>query len=246
VPEPVPSDIAVIAGAGDNDAFGEVGSLQSQFEGVTVVSGHGGAAALLASARDVIHIAAHIDVNDERPWRSRIQLETRNTTAVRGATVPAAGTGILASDVLGMEMHAPLAVLAGCESGLGRLTQGEGVQGLTAAFLVAGVRTVVATLWRVDDDATRTLMEHFYHRLSTGEPVAESLRGAQVSVRANPATRHPYYWAGFVVVGSADTVLGLHERGPFARYSTQLIVIIGVVVLGALAIRARWNSRRPV
>lgn len=238
--------ISVITEARKGSSFGEVRSLEARFEDVTVAAGGDATSALLESAGRVVHVAAHIDVNDERPWRSRIQLAVPDTSAIRAAAATAADPGILASDVLGMEIDSPLAVLAGCESGLGRLTQGEGVQGLTAAFLVAGFRTVVASLWRVDDDATRSLMEHFYRHLSAGQSVAESLRAAQLEIRAAPDTRHPYYWAGFVVVGNADTVIGLHERGPIARYGPQLAFLLAVTLIAALAIRARRNSRRSV
>jgi tetratricopeptide (TPR) repeat protein len=250
---PSESGIAVITEAPGGDTFGEVRSLEAKFDGVAVVSGRDGAMSLLESEDGIVHVAAHIEINDERPWRSRIRLASAPAGVDRSAGAIPSGAeagetppDILASEILGLDIRSPLAVLAGCESGLGRLTHGEGVQGLTAAFLVAGVPTVVASLWRVDDDATRTLMEHFYRHLSTGQSVVESLRQSQLDVRAAERTRHPYYWAGFIVVGDADTVIGLRERGAFARHGAQLLIIVAVALLAALILGGRRNSRKPV
>jgi CHAT domain-containing protein len=91
--------------------------------------------------------------------------------------------GIVGLNLEGME----LAVLSACETGLGEVAGGEGVLGLVRAFHVAGARNVVASLWRVDDDATAALMARFYHRLwAQKQPPLEALRQAQLEVYRNP------------------------------------------------------------
>jgi CHAT domain-containing protein len=100
-----------------------------------------------------------------------------------------------------------MGVLAGCETAGGRPTNGEGVLGLTSAFLSAGVPVVVSSRWPVDDRATAVLMQHFYDRLAAGESVSSALRDAQLAVRANRRTSHPFYWAGFAVIGDGTRVL---------------------------------------
>src|SRR5678809_1199902 len=75
----------------------------------------------------------------------------------------------------------------------GRARPGEGMAGLTSAFLTAGAPAAVATLWPVDDRTTERLMDAFYGELGHGATIAAALRAAQGVVRADPATRHPFY-----------------------------------------------------
>jgi CHAT domain-containing protein len=82
--------------------------------------------------------------------------------------------------------------------------------GLTRAFLHAGAANVVATLWPVDDWATASLMERFYEAYGGGAEPEQALAAAQRALLATPATRHPFFWAGFVAVGGADG----EGRGP--------------------------------
>jgi CHAT domain-containing protein len=111
-------------------------------------------------------------------------------------------------DLSGVEM----AVLSACETGLGASAGGEGLLGLQRAFQVAGARTVVAGLWKVGDDATRSLMGKFYRNLWTGKMTRmEAFRAAQIEMlrqgvrgfEAEPDKQKPspYYWAGFVLSG---------------------------------------------
>ena len=92
-----------------------------------------------------------------------------------------------------------LVVLSACETGLGEVKVGEGVFGLRRAFVLAGARTLVMSLWSVPDEATRLLMEDFYRRLLAGEGRAEALRNAQLALRRKYP--HPYYWGAFICHG---------------------------------------------
>jgi CHAT domain-containing protein/Tfp pilus assembly protein PilF len=100
-----------------------------------------------------------------------------------------------------VRLDGDLVTLSACETALGAEVRGEGLVGLTRAFQYAGARGVVASLWRVADLSTASLMEHFYESLDEGRPVAEALVEAQRRVAARPATAHPYHWAGFVLHG---------------------------------------------
>jgi CHAT domain-containing protein len=105
--------------------------------------------------------------------------------------------------------HTRLVVLSSCSSGIGDQTRNEAMGGLAQAFLVAGVPTVVASLWEVDDESTSGLMEklHATHRVKKLN-FGESLRQAQISyLQTAPARlRHPYYWATFIVTGNGLTI----------------------------------------
>ena len=109
---------------------------------------------------------------------------------------------IAALDLSGVEW----AVLSACETGIGEVQAGEGVFGLQRAFQVAGARTVITSLWAVDDETTRAFMSRLYRaRLAEGRPTDEAVREASLAVlgqrRAAGAGAHPFYWAGFAAVG---------------------------------------------
>ena len=114
---------------------------------------------------------------------------------------PEAEDGLLtAEDVSGLDVLATeLVVLSACETGLGEIHVGEGVFGLRRAFVPAGAKTLVMSLWKVPDEATRELMEDFYHRILRGEGRAEALRQAQLEMKQKYTD--PYYWGAFICQG---------------------------------------------
>jgi CHAT domain-containing protein/Tfp pilus assembly protein PilF len=102
-------------------------------------------------------------------------------------------------EVTRLHLNADLVVLSACETGKGRLYAGEGVTGLARAFLYAGSRGVVCSLWSVDDRETATFMAHLYGGLKDGKAAADALRAAKLAmIRANKA---PVYWAPFILIG---------------------------------------------
>lgn len=96
-----------------------------------------------------------------------------------------------------------LVVLSACQTGLGEVT-GEGVFGLQRGFKKAGVKSILMSLWEVDDQATRMLMTDFYNHLFSGYPKIEALKKAQMYVRMQKGYEDPYYWAGFILLDGLD------------------------------------------
>jgi CHAT domain-containing protein/Tfp pilus assembly protein PilF len=94
-----------------------------------------------------------------------------------------------------------LVVLSACETGLGDVTEGEGVYGLRRSLIIAGSRSQVMSLWKVDDEATRDLMVDFYRKLSAGQGRGEALQGAQLAMLKTRGLSHPFYWASFIPSG---------------------------------------------
>lgn len=94
-----------------------------------------------------------------------------------------------------------LVTLSACKTGLGETEPGSELTTLADAFGVAGSNSVVASLWSVADESTKNLMVEFYQELKAGRPLAQALNGAQLAVLKNSKTRHPYYWAPFVLIG---------------------------------------------
>lgn len=184
-----------------------------------------------------MHFAAHTRIDDQRPWRSGIVFPSRTADQSWSEAQRNLVDGMLqAENLVSLHLPVPVVVLSGCESAGGRTLSGEGVQGLTTAFLSAGASVVVATLWPVDDRATAQLVRALYRGLAEGRTVAEALQGAQQEVRARAETSHPFYWAGFVIVGDGDATLPL-ERRTYAL-SWTLLALAGV------AAAAWWGFRR--
>ena len=100
---------------------------------------------------------------------------------------------------MAVDVSADLVVLSACDSGTGAFVRGEGVLGLARAFLAAGAPTVVASLWKVPDAATRDLMIAFHAHRKRGKPPAAALRAAQEDVKKD--WPHPSHWAAWVVWG---------------------------------------------
>ncbi|MGA7675415.1 MAG: CHAT domain-containing protein [Rhizomicrobium sp.] len=102
---------------------------------------------------------------------------------------------LTAGDLYNMQLPVELAVLSGCETGLGQITTGDDVIGVLRGFLYAGPRTVVGSLWKIDDNSTMELMKAFYRAYLSGQDPPEALRNAQL-VLINQR-RPPFYWASF-------------------------------------------------
>lgn len=143
----------------------------------------------------VVHIATHGLLNVERPQFTGVVLSlVGNTTA----------DGFLRTDeIFNLKMGAPLVMLSACETGLGKEKRGEGVIGLTRAFMYAGAPTVGVSLWSVADKSTAELMTDFYRRYlgTTHTPAAGAMREAQLAMIAGKKHSAPFYWAPFVLVG---------------------------------------------
>jgi CHAT domain-containing protein len=111
-------------------------------------------------------------------------------------------------DLVGTE----LVVLSACETAVGEIRKGEGVFGLRRAFVLAGAKRLVMSLWRVPDLQTRDLMLWFYQALLRGEPAGMALRSAQEAIRrANP---DPYFWAAFILQGDPSALPPRHCNVP--------------------------------
>ena len=94
-----------------------------------------------------------------------------------------------------------LVVLSACETGVGKVTNGEGVYGLRRALVIAGAESLVMSLWQVDDNATKELMSGYYAELAKGKPRSSALRAIQLQLLAKKAYAHPFYWASFLPAG---------------------------------------------
>jgi CHAT domain-containing protein len=143
-----------------------------------------------------VHFATHGLADSERPELSTLVLSLFDDQGT-------SQDGFLrAHEVYNLELPAELVTLSACETGLGKLTSGEGLVSLTRGFMYAGAARVVVSLWNVSDRATAELMVKFYRRiLVRGERPAAALRAAQVEMWRDKRWEAPYYWAAFTMQG---------------------------------------------
>lgn len=181
-----------------------------------------------APGRRILHLATHAFVLSDRCGSTRavpdLSTETafigdrpllRSGLALAGANRrgeaqgagDAGDDGILtAEEIAGLALSGvEWAVLSGCDTGAGRIQMGEGVVGLRRAFEVAGARTLIMSLWAVDDGAARVWMRNLYEQRLAGRSTAEAVSRAGLRIlddqRARGRSTHPYYWGGFVAAG---------------------------------------------
>jgi len=146
----------------------------------------------LAAGYDIVHLAAHGVIDDANWWRSALLLR------------PEPGLGedgfLTALEIADLDIPARLVVLSGCGTGAGVLFRGEGIKGLSGAFLGAGADYVLVSLWNADDKTTAAFMESFYGFLAGGEPPARASARAKLGL-IRSGLRNPFYWAPFVLIG---------------------------------------------
>jgi CHAT domain-containing protein/Tfp pilus assembly protein PilF len=154
----------------------------------------------------IVHFATHALLDNERPELSGIVLSLFDKQGQRQE-------GFLRlRDIYNLKLPVDLVVLSACQTGLGKDVKGEGLIGLTRGFMYAGASGVVASLWKVDDDATAELMKHFYQGMfDKGLSPAAALRDAQLALRQQKRWHEPYYWAGFVIQGQYNGRASMKE-----------------------------------
>ncbi len=154
----------------------------------------------LAPTYATIHLATHGLLDNRQPLYSRLLL-----TKTEGDPE---NDGLLeAREIMNMNLHADLAVLSACETANGRISPGEGVVGMSWAFFVAGTRSMLVSQWKVNSASTSHLMMNLYQGLKPRQRKEEGqkarvLREASLRLMKDQRYRHPFYWAGFVLVGS--------------------------------------------
>jgi CHAT domain-containing protein/tetratricopeptide (TPR) repeat protein len=144
----------------------------------------------------MVHFSTHGVLNNEHPELSGLVLSLYDTNGK-----PQDGF-LRLHDIYNLPLNADLVVLSACETALGRQIRGEGLIGLARGFMYAGASRVVASLWKVEDQATASLMKQFYEAmLARGESPASALRAAQIEMWRTKRWHSPYYWAPFVLQG---------------------------------------------
>jgi len=142
-----------------------------------------------SASYDIIHIGAHGEFDPLNPMDAKLLLAQRQSQKSELRPI----------DILGKPLKAELVTLSSCNSGLGAILDGQNDLGLKSAFEIAGVKSLVTTLWRIDDVTSAVVMKRFYRYLADGESKTAALRKAQLV--AKQYFEHPAYWASFKLSG---------------------------------------------
>ena len=149
----------------------------------------------LLSNYSVLHFACHGYFDSDLSEMSSVLF-----SEVSGKLFESSDDGYLTiGEASSLNLNAQMVCLSACQTGLGKIKKGEGMVGLSRAFMVAGSKNVGVTLWCVDDEATAEFMTRMYKKVKNGMSYSEAYRKVKNEFRSNDEYKHPYYWAAFVV-----------------------------------------------
>ncbi|HEV2915099.1 MAG TPA: CHAT domain-containing protein [Pyrinomonadaceae bacterium] len=183
----------------------------------------------------ILHFATHGVLDSEHPELSGIilSLVDEHGNSQKGF--------LRLHDIYNLDLHTDLIVLSTCRSGLGRDIRGEGLVSLTRGFMYAGSKSVVASLWKVDDEATAELMNHFYSALlKDGLSPAAALRAAKMEMWKQERWRTPFFWAAFVLQGEYNQ----HFNAVKDESQNSHFIFIAVSILLATGLCVFWLFRK--
>jgi CHAT domain-containing protein len=179
----------------------EVNSVASLFPGEAVLlTGKAATEESLKSQRplsrfQVLHFAVHGYADSTFPERSALVLKAEKASKEDGL--------LQDREIINLQLSAELVTLSACDSGFGKLQGQEGLSSLVKAFMFAGARTVVGSLWNLDDKLSTELMRRFYFSLVGGEAKGAALRNAKLALLKEHGSLSPHYWAGFTLWGDS-------------------------------------------
>lgn len=147
-----------------------------------------------ANNYSIFHLAMHTIYDDEESENSKLVFQNEETMSF--------------NELYNLDFPAELVVLSACNTGIGELKAGEGMQSLSQALVYSGVNSSVYSLWPVPDRETAQIMQLFYENLKNGATKSAALAKAKRDfLENNPLHQHPYFWAGFVVQGNQDAIV---------------------------------------
>ncbi|MEL7530026.1 MAG: CHAT domain-containing tetratricopeptide repeat protein [Bacteroidota bacterium] len=175
----------------------------------------------IASKYKVIHLAMHAFTEEENPLYSGLLMQEKADSLHDNV--------LHAAELYNLEINADLAILSACNTGQGKLAQGEGVMSLARAFRQAGCPNIVMSLWQVDDEATQQIMQTFYEELQKGKGKDKALQLAKLTYLEKRRNVHPHFWSAFVLMGDAEPV-DFDAPNPWSPFLlTGFLCLLGVL-----------------
>lgn len=174
----------------------------------------------------ILHLAMHSLIEEQNPMFSKLLFAKNPSDTLEDSYLNAI-------ELYNMELNADLAVLSACNTGYGQIKRGEGIMSLARAFHYAGVPSTVMSLWKVPDQQTAEIMTSFYKNLKAGQTKDKALQAAKLAYLENvkaPELAHPFYWAGFIVVGDT-AIMDLGGNGIWWWILGGVVVVLVLLVL---------------
>lgn len=208
----------------------EVTALQSLIGGDLLTDTFATKSAFLERASDyrILHLSTHGKANDEAGDYSFLAF-------YRTPTDSTADDWLYNRELYNMQLNADMVVLSACETGIGELQRGEGIISLARGFSYAGAKSIITSLWTVNDKEAPVLMESFYKYLKEGYSKDGALRQAKLDYLESSPRPAPYYWASFIPIGDMQP-LELQGGTPWWVW--------GLIIVGLFAVFLYWRSRK--
>ena len=216
----------------------EAETIARMWEGDLFVGDNATKSSFITHAPDagILHLATHGITNEENSNLSYLAFSPVGND-------PSSGR-LYSGELYGLNLQANMVVMSACETGIGKLVRGEGMTSMAMGFSYAGVKSMIATYWRVNDLASSNLMKSFYKELKSGFAIDHALQTAKLQMIHNGDnyTAHPYFWAGYVVIGSTDP---LYRH--FSIKNTLVVAFLALLILWLIGsvIRHRGKGRNP-
>jgi CHAT domain-containing protein len=171
----------------------------------------------MAGSFDIVHLAMHTHIDLQNPILSRLFFS--------GTGKPGEESGMGAFEVYGIPLKAKMVVLSSCNTGIGNMRRGEGILSLARGFIYSGSKSVVMSLWEVDDKSGTDIVKSFYKFLKKGYSKSEALRKARIVYLKDAGTvrSFPYFWSTLVIYGD-DSPL-------YTSNATKLIAVVAALIL---------------
>lgn len=178
----------------------EAEAIQQKIGGKVVKGIEATKASFVEEAEDyqILHLSTHAKANDQMGDYAYLAFaETNDSTE---------NERLYNSELYNLPINAEMVVLSACETGIGELQRGEGIISLARGFSYAGAKSIITSLWKVNDKSSRDLMEDFYKNINDGMTKDAALRKAKLDYLENASNYEPFYWAAFIPIGDMSPI----------------------------------------
>ena len=212
----------------------EIASISKQFNGDYIFGNQASEKLFkeLSPNYQILHLAIHGETNDSIPEYSNLSFYAKGDTIEDGQ--------LYAFELYNLDLNADLAVLSACNTGSGKIVNGEGVMSLGRAFAHAGVRSLLLTRDEVSDATSPRIIQLFYEELKKGKRKSDALRSAKLRFlkEANNITSDPFYWSSYYTLGDDSSIEFQRDR------TNRTIVIIGSTLITPLIVVFLWRKKQ--
>jgi CHAT domain-containing protein len=186
----------------------------------------------------IVHLAMHATANDDDPVNSRLYFTPNSSTSDDDF--------LYSYETYNLKLNTDLLVLSACNSGTGKLQKGEGILSLTRGFVFAGVKSIIMTLWAVDDKAAYSINERFYKNITRKLPKDEALQKSSLEYiqTSDIIHAHPYYWAGYVLIGDNSAIDCFRIRLGYMLAFILFVVIASVSFIYYTSYKQKLKKQR--